>query len=81
MSNGKLKEQVQALQLSMEGLLRLHTHDKEKFLEIVLGITTPREFELVSQNLHTMTQLVKHVETSARGIMAAGAAGKSASAD
>ncbi len=84
MGNPNLKEQVQALQLSVEGLFRLLVTDKERFLEIVLGITSVQAYELLSQDLVAMTHLVKQVESGAHGIINVsklGESGKTASAD
>ena len=54
-------DKVHALQLSFEGLLKLHKTDPERFWEILKGITTPREAEIASIVVDNMTSALKGV--------------------
>jgi hypothetical protein len=82
----KLNAKVEALQLSIEGLIKLlGSNDPNKRLEYwerLKGITTPRESLLVEQQLAVTNTLVTQAEASiqARGDAAKhiGAAAKSA---
>lgn len=72
---GDLK--TKALQLNIEGLLRLlggTASERERFWEIRKGITTPIEFLVLNQQLDTMANLIKEVTTGAKSLK--GAAGK-----
>ncbi len=70
MGNGdtlKLKGKVEALQLNVEGLLKLlggDSEDRLRFWEIIKGITTPAEFQLVDHELDVMQGLVRQVQGS-----------------
>ena len=55
-------DKVRALQLSFEGLLKLHKTDPERFWEILKGITTPRETEIATLVVDNMTNALKGVE-------------------
>jgi hypothetical protein len=82
----KLNAKVEALQLSIEGLIKLlGSNDPNKRLEYwerLKGITTPRESLLVEQQLGVTNTLVTQVEASIKGLGDAakqiGAAAKSA---
>jgi hypothetical protein len=68
MANGdtrRLKGKVEALQLNIEGLLKLLGGDQDdrlRFWEILKGITTPAEFRLVDHELDVMQGLVDQVQ-------------------
>lgn len=70
MGNGdtrQLRGKVEALQLSVEGLLKLlggDAEDRLRFWEIIKGITTPAEFQLVNHELDVMQGLVRQVQAS-----------------
>ena len=67
MANGNLN--VRALQLNVEGLLKLlgGTPDERlRFWEIVKGITTPAQFRVASRQLDKMQGLVTQVRDSAK---------------
>lgn len=70
MGNGdprNLKGKVEALQLNVEGLLKLlggDSDDRLRFWEIIKGITTPAEFQLVDHELDVMQNLVRQVQAS-----------------
>ena len=60
---------TRALQLNIEGLLKLlggTAEERERFWEILKGITTPAEYKLVSQELATLQTLVNQVQVSAK---------------
>jgi hypothetical protein len=66
-----LKGKVQALQLSVEGLLKLlkgDPNDRLRFWEILKGITTPAEFRLVTSHLDAMQSMLKQVQASAKAV-------------
>jgi hypothetical protein len=56
--------QIQALQLSFEGLLKLYKSDHEAFLEKLKGITTLQETRLAGVVVEHMTNSLKGVEGS-----------------
>jgi hypothetical protein len=68
----KLNAKVEALQLSIEGLIKLlGSNDPNKRLEYwerLKGITTPRESLLVEQQLGVTNTLVTQVEASIKGL-------------
>jgi hypothetical protein len=68
----KLNAKVEALQLSIEGLIKLlGRNDPNKRLEYwerLKGITTPRESLLVEQQLGVTNTLVTQVEASIKGL-------------
>jgi methyl-accepting chemotaxis protein len=69
-----LKSKVRALQLNTEGLLKLlggSSDDKQRFWEILKGITTPAELRLVTSELENMTAAVKQVQAAAKAVSAA----------
>ena len=62
-----------ALQLNMEGLLKLlggTSEERLRFWEIFKGITTPRELVLVNAQLATLAATVKQVEVGAKSLKA-----------
>jgi hypothetical protein len=63
---------VEALQLSAEGLLKLlGSNDPAKraqFIEIIKGVTTPAEFQLVESQLTAAQTLVTSVEASVKSM-------------
>lgn len=65
MSNGdkhKLKARVDHVRLDLEALLKLlggSAEDRERFWEIVLGITTPAVFRLVEADLENISATIK----------------------
>jgi hypothetical protein len=67
-------DKVRALQLSFEGLLKLHETDPERFWEILKGITTPRESEIATLVVDNMTNALKGVESGMRQLQQLGAA-------
>jgi hypothetical protein len=64
-------DKVHALQLSFEGLLKLHKSDSERFWEILKGITTPREAELATIVVDNMTSALKGIENGVRQLQQA----------
>jgi len=73
MGNGadpkKLRKKVEALQLNTEGLLKLlGGSDRLRFWEILKGITTPIQLQLVDHQLETMTTLLSQVQASAKAV-------------
>jgi hypothetical protein len=69
-----LKSKVRALQLNTEGLLRLlggSSADKQRFWEILKGITTPAEHRLVVSELDNMVAAVKNAQAAAKAVAAA----------
>ena len=75
-----MKRKIEALQLSMEGLLKLlggNAADREKFWEKVKGITTPQEMRLVENLLDNAHQQVTQAETATKTLLGVAAeAGK-----
>lgn len=73
MGNGadpkKLRKKVEALQLNTEGLLKLlGGSDRLRLWEILKGITTPIQLQLVDHQLETMTTLLSQVQASAKAV-------------
>jgi len=79
MSNGNerhLRVKVQALQHNLEGLLKLlggTPDERERFWEIIKGITTPAVFKVIETHLdgaalqlQSITQSVKTLEANAK---------------
>jgi hypothetical protein len=67
-----LKNKVEALQLSTEGLLKLLGGDADqrlRFWEILKGITSVAEFQLVENSLETANALVRQVEMSTKTLV------------
>jgi hypothetical protein len=73
-----LKVKVRNLQLNAEALLKLlggNEDDRERFWEILKGITTPAVASLVEQQIESIdqqvklaTQTVKNIEHNAKGL-------------
>ena len=64
-------KKVKALQLNLEGLLRLlggSSEDKQKFLEMVLGITTRMEVKLINAQIDALSAHTKAVQTAAKAL-------------
>ena len=64
-------KKVRALQLNLEGLLKLlggSSSDKEKFLEMVLGITTPIEVKLINAQIESLSAHTKAVQGAAKAL-------------
>ncbi len=62
---------VNAAQLSLEGLLKLlggSASDRLRFWEILKGITTPAEAQLINQNLNTINVLAKQTAANLKGL-------------
>ena len=81
MSNGdkrELKVKVGAVRRDLEALLKLlggSADDRERFWEIILGITTPAVFRLVEADLENIsatikatTNSLKTLQTNAKGL-------------
>jgi hypothetical protein len=67
----KLQGEVRELELSIEGLLKLlgGTPDqRERFWEILKGITTPAEFTLAKSTIVAATHDVNALHTSLAGV-------------
>jgi hypothetical protein len=67
----KLPAKTRALQLNVEGLLKLlggTPDDRLRFWEIFKGITTPRELELVSNQFDVLQSLVNQVQAGAKSL-------------
>ena len=65
----KVDARTRALQLNVEGLFKLlggTADERLRFWEILKGITTPAEYQLVSQQLEIMQGLVNQVQASAK---------------
>jgi hypothetical protein len=68
-----LKPRVRALQLNVEGLLKLlgGTPDERlRFWEILKGITTPAEFRVAAKQLDKMQDLVTGAREQAKALKA-----------
>lgn len=66
-----LQKKVYAARLSLEGLLKLlggSEEDRERFWEILTGLTTPREGILVANQLDAITASLKQVGVSAQAL-------------
>jgi len=64
-------KKVRALQLNLEGLLRLlggSAEDKQKFLEMVLGITTRMEVKLINAQIDALSAHTKAVQAGAKSL-------------
>lgn len=68
-----LKHKVEALQLTTENLFKLLGSDdgdkRLRFWEILKGITSVAEFQLVDHNLATANALVKQAEVTTKTLM------------
>lgn len=68
-----LNSKVRAVQLNIEGLLKLlgGTEDERlRFWEILKGITTPAQFNVASRQLTKMQTLVTQVRADAKSLKA-----------
>lgn len=64
-------KKVRALQLNLEGLLRLlggSADDKQKFLETILGITTRMEVKLINAQVDALAAHTKAVQAGAKAL-------------
>ena len=64
-------KKVKALQLNLEGLLRLlggSSDDKQKFLEMIIGITTPIEVRLINGQIDAMAAHAKAIQAGAKAL-------------
>ncbi|HKG61208.1 MAG TPA: hypothetical protein VKB05_15720 [Pyrinomonadaceae bacterium] len=64
-------KKVRALQLNLEGLLRLlggSADDKQKFLETILGITTRMEVKLINAQVDALSAHTKAVQSAAKAL-------------
>ena len=64
-------KKVRALQLNLEGLLRLlggSSDDKQKFLEMIIGITTPVEVRLINGQIDAMAAHAKAIQAGAKAL-------------
>jgi hypothetical protein len=62
---------VNAAQLSVEGLFKLlggSASDRNRFWEILKGITTPFEAQLINQNLNAINVLAKQTAANLKGL-------------
>lgn len=68
---GDLGRKVGALQLNFEGLLKLlggSERDRQRFWELVTGVTTPRENELIASQVDTLGGVLKQVTAAAKNL-------------
>lgn len=66
-------KRVKALQLNIEGLLRLlggSSDDKQRFLEMIIGITTPIEVKLINSQIDALSAHTKAVQAGAKALQA-----------
>jgi hypothetical protein len=64
-------KKVRALQLNLEGLFKLlggSSDDKERFLEIIRGITTPVEVRLINAQIDALAAHTKAVQAGAKSL-------------
>ncbi len=64
-------KKVKALQLNIEGLLRLlggSSDDKQRFLEMIIGITTPIEVKLINAQVDALAAHTKAVQAGAKAL-------------
>jgi Cu/Ag efflux pump CusA len=64
-------KKVRALQLNLEGLFKLlggSSDDKERFLEIIKGITTPIEIKLINAQIDALSAHTKAVQAGAKAL-------------
>jgi hypothetical protein len=68
-----LNPKVRAVQLNLEGLLKLlggTAEERLRFWEIIKGITTPAQFRISARQLDNMQRLVTNVRNSAKTLKA-----------
>jgi hypothetical protein len=66
-------KKVKALQLNLEGLLRLlggSSEDKQRFLEMIIGITTPMEVKLINAQVDALAAHTKAVQAGTKALQA-----------
>lgn len=66
-------KKVRALQLNLAGLLKLaggSSDDKQRFLEMIIGITTPIEIRLINAQIDAMSAHAKAVQDGAKALQA-----------
>ena len=66
-------KRVKALQLNIEGLLRLlggSSEDKQRFLEMIIGITTPMEAKLINAQVDALAAHTKAVQAGTKALQA-----------
>jgi len=64
-------KKVKALQLNLEGLFKLTggtADDRQRFWEIIKGITTPVELRLVNAQLDALSAHAKAVQAGAKAL-------------
>jgi len=64
-------KKIRALQLNLEGLLRLaggSSEDKQRFLEMIIGITTPIEVRLINGQIDAMAAHAKAIQAGAKAL-------------
>ena len=64
-------KKVKALQLNLEGLFRLlggSSDDKQRFLEMIIGITTPMEARLINAQVDALSAHTKAVQGAAKAL-------------
>jgi len=64
-------KKVKALQLNLEGLFRLaggSAEDKQRFLEMIIGITTPIEVRLINGQVSAMAAHAKAIQAGAKAL-------------
>jgi len=64
-------KKVRALQLNLEGLFKLaggSSEDKQRFLEMIIGITTPMEIKLINAQVDAMAAHAKAIQAGAKAI-------------
>lgn len=64
-------KKVRALQLNLEGLFKLlggSSDDRQRFLEIIKGITTPIEIKLINAQIDAMSAHTKAVQAGAKAL-------------
>lgn len=64
-------KKVRALQLNLEGLFKLlggSSDDKQRFLEIIKGITTPIEIKLINAQIDALAAHTAAVQAGAKAL-------------
>jgi len=64
-------KKLRALQLNIEGLFKLlggSSDDRQRFLEILKGITTPIEIRLINAQVDALAVQAKALQTSAKAL-------------
>lgn len=67
-----LEREIEALQLNMEGLLKLlggTEDDRERFFEIMKGLTTPAQIRLAADLMHGINSQLTSVTAGLSGAM------------